>query len=268
MSNARKLARSVSRIELSTASGDSRREFFRKLGGAAVVGAAGAVVGIGPLTELAQAGETRGGGGRRAHQCFQIRERAATEEREIATPGQVTNGDEKRYENFIGSYSKGLPHSGIGEVDTAAYEQLVDAAEDGRAEAFEHVPLGGSVKLANPMAGIALDLEGTDSHQLAIGPPPALASQVRADDMVELYWMALCRDVTFADYATDASAQAAANELSSLAAFAGPKSGGSVTALNLFRGFTPEDLVGPYVSQFLLKPFSYGQYAMSGRIST
>lgn len=91
---------------------------------------------------------------------------------------------------------------------------------------------------------------------------------MRADDMVELYWMALCRDVSFADYVTDATAQAAATELSSLAGFAGPKSGGSVTALNLFRGFTTEDLIGPYVSQFLLKPFSYGQYAMSGQIST
>jgi hypothetical protein len=57
---------------------------------------------------------------------------------------------------------------------------------------------------------------------------------VRADDMVELYWMALCRDVNFTDYGTDASAQGAATELSSLAGFAGPKSGGSVTALNLF----------------------------------
>jgi len=233
-----------------------------------VVGAASGVVGIGPLTELAEAGEARGGGRRRAQEAFQIRERAAAEEREIATPAQVTNGDEKRYPNFIGSYSKGLPHNGLGEVDKAAYQQLVDAAEDGRAEAFENVPLGGTVKLANPVAGVAFDLEGTDSHQLAIGPPPALASQVRADDMVELYWMALCRDVSFTEYGTDASTQAAATELSSLAGFAGPKSGGSVTALNLFHGFTAEDLVGPYVSQFLLKPFSYGQYAISGQIST
>jgi hypothetical protein len=32
----------------------------------------------------------------------------------------------------------------------------------------------------------------------------------------------------------------------------------------LFRGFTAEDLIGPYVSQFLLKPFAYGPYAMDG----
>ena len=32
----------------------------------------------------------------------------------------------------------------------------------------------------------------------------------------------------------------------------------------MFRGFTREDLIGPYVSQFLLKPFAYGPYAMNG----
>jgi hypothetical protein len=188
MSNAEEFVRSGSRIELNTASGDSRRTFFRKIGGAAVVGAATGVVGIGSFTELAEAGETHGGGGRRAQEAFQIRERVAAEEREIATPTQVTNGDEKLYGNFIGNYSKGLPHNGIGEVDKAAYQQLVEAAEDGRAEAFENVPLGGTVKLANPMAGVAFDMEGTDSHQLAIGPPPALASQVRAKCARTTWW--------------------------------------------------------------------------------
>jgi membrane-associated phospholipid phosphatase len=35
----------------------------------------------------------------------------------------------------------------------------------------------------------------------------------------------------------------------------------------LFRGFTAEDTIGPYVSQFLLKPFAYGPYAMTGTMA-
>ena len=58
-------------------------------------------------------------------------------------------------------------------------------------------PLGGGEKLVNPLAGLAFDLEGTDSHQLAIPPFPSLASRDLADQAVELYWMALCRDVNF-----------------------------------------------------------------------
>jgi hypothetical protein len=35
-----------------------------------------------------------------------------------------------------------------------------------------------------------------------------------------------------------------------------------------FRGFTADGAVGPYVSQFLLKPFNYGQIPISGQIIT
>ena len=158
----------------------------------------------------ASAHEKTGRDGDRAQEGFKIRVRAAIEERDIPPPRQATNGDEERYANYIGSYSKGLPHNSIGEVDGAAYGRLLDAAREGEAEAFEEVPLGGTIKIVNPMAGVAFDLEGMDSHQLAIGPPPALAGQTRAADMVELYWMALCREVNFAQYGNDPLAQAAA----------------------------------------------------------
>jgi hypothetical protein len=80
--------------------------------------------------------------------------------------------------------------------------------------------------------------------------------------------MALCRDVNFSAYEANTLAAAAAVELSSLPAFAGPRSGGLVTPETLFRGFTAGDTIGPYVSQLLLKPFRYGAYGMSGQIST
>lgn len=260
--------RQQSLTALNLAAGNSRRVFLGNLGGAAALGMTTNAVGLSPLVEAASGHEGLRDGRERVRESFEIRKRAAEREREIAIPAQLANGDEQRYGTFIGNYSKGLPHNVIGEVDKAAYQRLVDAAEDGRVGAFENVPLGGNMKLVNPMAGIAFDLEGTDSHQLAIGPPPALASQVRADDMVELYWMALCRDVNFTQYGSDPLAQAAAAELSSLAGFAGPMSGREVTAQSLFRGFTAGDVVGPYVSQLLLRPFNYGQYAMSGRITT
>ena len=80
--------------------------------------------------------------------------------------------------------------------------------------------------------------------------------------------MALCRDVHFTDYATNPTVKTAASELSKLSAFFGPKSGGNVTAQTLFRGFTADDIRGPYVSQLLMRPFSYGQIQISGQIQT
>ena len=79
--------------------------------------------------------------------------------------------------------------------------------------------------------------------------------------------MALCRDVNFLDYGSDklGLTKAAAAELSSLKGFNGPRGkGGAVTPQTLFRGFTAGDAMGPFVSQFLLKPFAYGPYAMNG----
>ena len=82
-----------------------------------------------------------------------------------------------------------------------------------------------------------------------------MASRELAAVAIENYWMALCRDINLTQYGNEPLTQAAIAELNSLQAFHGPK---PVTPQNLFRGFTPGDVVGPYVSQFLLQPFSYG----------
>jgi hypothetical protein len=78
-----------------------------------------------------------------------------------------------------------------------------------------------------------------------------------ADIAVENYWMALCRDVNFTQYGNEPISKAAIAELNTLSAFTGPR---PVTPQNLFRGFTPGDVLGPYVSQFLLQPLTYGPF--------
>ena len=247
----------------------SRREFFTRIPGVAAVTLASAAV---PAISHAEATESKGSPGaanKRAAASFQIRLDAAQEEAEVPTSPQNANRDEEKYPNFIGNYHKGLPHNGIGEVTPAAYQAFLNAVHQGTWNAFEQVPLGGgqnAVKLVNPLAGQAFDLEGTDSHKLAIDPFPSVASQDLADQAVELYWMALCRDVNFLDYGSDklGLTKAAVAELSSLQCFKGPRINHAVTPQTLFRGFTAGDKIGPYVSQFLLKPFAYGPYAMNG----
>ncbi|TMJ47742.1 MAG: phosphoesterase, partial [Alphaproteobacteria bacterium] len=191
-------------------------------------------------------GGTVGAGADRVLDSYQLRVDAAQAEASIPIPKQKTNGDEQKYRNFIGNFHKGLPHNDVGEVDPNAYRDLLNALGKGTAAALEKkVELGGDTKLVNCLAGLAFDLEGTDSHQLEIPSFPKLASQDLVDQAVELYWMALCRDVNFANYGSETLTQAAHAELFNLPApFAG------VTAQTLFRGFTAGDLIGPYVSQF------------------
>src|SRR6267142_538965 len=222
--------------------GSGRREFLEQVGVAATL-AAGALES--PSTASAQLGGTLGSGSLgsvsppvgvtnpRVIQSFNNRVNAATAESLIPVPQQVTNGDETNVPNHIGNYSKGLIHNSIGEVDSSSYQSLLNAVNSGNPSAFDQIQLGGNTPLVDPQAGLAFDLEGTDSHQLAFGTPPSVASQSIADAAVENYWMALCRDVNFTQYGNEPLTAAAIAELNSLRACSHPK---PVTPQNLFRG--------------------------------
>jgi len=257
--------------------GSSRRAFLSRVGGAAATIAAGSTIVQSAVAATNGGAQEFGGshgpgaadsaatGRSRAVQSFNNRMQAAQAELSIRIPNEVTNGDEQRFPNHIGNYSKGLAHNNIGEVLPSSYASFLRAVNTGSPAAFNQIQMGGSVPLVDPQCGLAFDLEGTDSHQLVIGTPPSVASQQMADTAVENYWMALCRDVNFTQYGQEPLTQAAIAELNSLAAFRGPK---PVTPQNLFRGFTAGDVIGPYVSQFLLAPFSYGAVPVTQLLTT
>jgi hypothetical protein len=256
----------------------NRRSFLGRTG-ASTVAAAAASVALPSLlvSENANAGhaanpDERFGGddddSSRGTRCFQIRLKAATAERKIPAPPQINNGDEARYPNFIGNFSEGLPHNTIGEVLPEAYKALLLAVKTGEPEDFDAIPLGGNTKLAGPQGGIAFDLEGTDSAQLTIPPSPTLDSAERAGEMVEDYWMALARDIPFTQYGNEPITIAALEGLNKLKDFRGPKINGKVTPGTLFRGSTPGDLIGPYMSQFFLQPISFGTLGVAQMYKT
>jgi hypothetical protein len=252
----------------------SRRKFIGRVGRAAAASLAVSATGFSSVTPAA-AGQSSSSdatsdsgnstGNARAQQSLSIRRNAAQTELKVQNPREITNGDEQRYSNRIGNYSKGLAHNTVGEVVPASYHSFLQAVQGGEPQQFEQIQLGGTTPLVDPQAGLAFDLEGTDSHQLAIGTPPAVASRAMADTAIENYWMALCRDVNFTQYGNEPISQAAIAELNSLPAFAGPR---PVTPQNLFRGFTPGDVLGPYVSQFMLLPTSFGAIPISQMFTT
>ena len=122
--------------------------------------------------------------------------------------------------------------------------------------------------MVDPQAGLAYDLETYDPSQNSIPPFNTLTSPGLAAQMIEQYWQALTRDVSFSDYDTDPSVAAACSELGGLSSYAGPRIGGSVTPQCLFRGFTAGDVIGPYVSQFFLQPFQVGVIPFQGYLTT
>ncbi len=177
----------------------------------------------------------------------------------VKPAGHATNGDEARYANKIGSFSKSLPHNAFGEVDLDAYETLRKACVTGNPDDFDAVTLGGTNKLVSPQAGLAFDLQGIDAMAATVPAPPAIASAEMASEMVEHYWMKLLFDVNFLDYGTSADAARAAAELNGFgAAYKGPRIGGLVTPQSLFRDVLPGAKIGPYISQFMWLDTPYG----------
>jgi membrane-associated phospholipid phosphatase len=154
-------------------------------------------------------------------------------------------------------------------VVLSAYNALLTAINSGRPADFDAIPLGGTRGLTNPQSGLAFDLEGPDAHALVQPPAPAFASRQQAAEISENYWMALLRDVPFTQYAANPIANAAAADLTLYGAdFPGPKTGGAVTTATLFRGLTPGDRVGPYLSQFFYQDCNFGANKLEQKITT
>jgi hypothetical protein len=216
--------------------------------------------------------------GQRRLEALQRRIAAARAQAAQAHAVQANNGDDERYEDRRGSFTKGLLHDPLtGLAEPQGYEKLRNALRTGEPADFDAITLGGTRKLVNPQAGLAFDLQGADGHAMAAPPAPAFASDEMAAEIVENYWMALLRDVPFDEYESASSgpneAQAAASELTALGAgFKGAKAsvGGqeAVTPQTLFRGLTPGDQMGPYISQFLLLPVPFGAQSYDQRMLT
>jgi hypothetical protein len=256
--------------------GSSRRSFFGKMGalaGGAAVAAAGVpletlVGGASTSAAAAQSSPsafTSGGSfpvGGQARRAFvlAVREQAALNEFAKPLPAQIPNSDESVYANdhYIGNFTKNLPHDNLGQVDPAAYKTFLKACTTGREADFEAITLGGTAPYASPQAGLTVSLDGVDSGAITIPPSPTFSSAQRADEMVELYWHALCRDVPFWQYGQEPLTTAAIADLNRLSGFTGPKIGNQVTAQTLFRGNVVGDNVGPYVSQLFMLPTTFG----------
>ncbi|MEM9070937.1 MAG: vanadium-dependent haloperoxidase [Myxococcota bacterium] len=232
----------------------SRRRFVERAGAAAALVLSAPLL---PASASARAPSRH----RRPGEAAGVRIRAAKRQRRLAEslPRQERNRDEA-YPDLRGSFHKCLPQSRFGEVDVDAFRQLQRALRTGRPADFARIPLSSLAtrRLANPQGALTFNLTGADSHATRMRAAPAFGSAETAAEMVEVYWHALLRDTPFADYESDPLIETCLRDLNRLSAPVGPTEGGRITARTLFRGETPGDLVGPYVSQFLWKEVPFG----------
>ena len=172
-----------------------------------------------------------------------------------------TSEDEKKFEEFslpgFASFTKSLKHNSDGLVEPLSFNSLLRAIDKGTQKAFEKVKLGGGKRLlVNPLNAYSFQLIGNDSNGARMAPAPKFASRNTAVDMVERYWMALCRDIRFDEYANSSLIADACEDLNNLGFE--QEFGFQCSPNNIFRGSYAGCDVGPHVSQFLLQDFQFG----------
>lgn len=254
----------------------SRRRFLQ---GAASLSALGATGAIGAAPAAGRLQRTRNdslsppadGALERAAAVADLKIQAAQDQEQatLDLPPQPVNDDEALYadQGFYGSFYKSLPQNDFGEVDPRAFKRLQVAMATGAERDFRRLVLAPTANrpLANPQGAFAVQLAGLDSHATRMPAAPAFASATTAAEMGEVYWQGLTRDVPFMDYDDDPAIAGAVADVNRFSATVGPKVAGNVTPRTLFRGETPGDLNGPFVSQFLLKDVPYGPSVIEQR---
>jgi hypothetical protein len=250
--------------------GPNRRKFLGQVGAAATF-TAGALADPSVSSAQAISGNSNSPSGvappagvnnRRVIEAFEIRVAEAIQDAGVPAATNLNNGDEARYADKGGTYTKGLPHDRFGRVNLNAYQTFKTALNSGEFSDFEKIIMGGARTLNGPQAGLAFCLEALDNAQFGqpqVPPAPAAASDQNATELLEHYWASLLRDVAFTDYPSNAIAAQAAAELETQPTYLGPRdSSGQVTPTMLFRGIFPGATLGPYLSQFFLQPTFFG----------
>ncbi len=260
----------------------TRRDFLNTLRGLSTAGVAGSLVG--GATLLAPQESTAAidlfdkepiapeSGVHRQEQVYKLRKDVALYYKNLPLVSKSSNGDDSRYANRIASYTKGLPHNTLGEVDALSYQVYADAIDRGDWELMKQIPMGNPnanrLTFRNIPSLWSIDYFGPDAQNVYLPPAPAFASAETAGEMVEMYWQALTRDVPLSKYDTDPLIAEACADLSNLSDFRGPKENGVVTPKTIFRAGFDGVLNGPFISQFLLTDIQYGPYVIKPQILT
>ncbi|MSO19368.1 MAG: phosphoesterase [Acidobacteria bacterium] len=172
----------------------------------------------------------------------------------------TNNGDETRYPDKRGNFTKSLPHNDTGEVDPKAYDEFLSILQSGDAARFEQFPRDAqaNAKLSSPISAYAYEIVGADAQSVPLPPPPAFASAAHAFEMAEIFWHLLTVDVPLGEYDSNPLVLAATADLNAFTTKLAPRVGGKITPGTLFRGESAGDLIGPYISQFFWMDIPYG----------
>jgi hypothetical protein len=156
---------------MSAMKSNNRRSFLRGL-----AGLAGLVTPARSQSRPIRPPEIPPGLSQRSQTALRIREEAALFQCTQPPANPVSNGDETSLPNYIASFTKGLPHTQLGEVEPGTYQTLLYALSTGQQSDFENIDRGSGMKFQDPLAAFAYQMEGADSHILGTPQRPHSAA--------------------------------------------------------------------------------------------
>ena len=209
--------------------------------------------------------------------------------------GENESANLKNQPTHIANFTKGLPHdetTGI-IIEPQDYLKFIRGIDSGDVRDFEDTTLGppgqnavefpdnwtsqialsqGQIDQTKKVtvrawesqgAGLTFDLEGPDAQAVTMPPAPTLDSQELVTETIELYSMALLRDIPFAEFKSNKELAKAIDRLNTSSWITSPNLSRlstdeqgrlrePFTKQTVFRGITFGDSIGPYISQFLL----------------
>jgi hypothetical protein len=166
-------------------------------------------------------------------------------------------------------FSKTLKHDNNGLTTTEDLDRLIKVSTTkGNRENIQAVALSQDPSKTRKLEGIATSnsfwIRGCDTQMYDTGSKFLPADNLtNVGEMIEVYEKALLRDVSFADIHAETGsgvsrALTSINNYNDISAYKGPvSSSDTITGQELFRGNGKDELFGPYVSQYLVLPYSY-----------
>lgn len=158
-----------------------------------------------------------------------------------------TDNRDKEIRNYIGLFTKAFEHNKAACVNKKEYKKFLKWLKDGGDATFK---LSGKMKLIDVSCIRDMELFGQNAGTYKLKEAPRFKSRKMAMEMLELYAMALLRDIPLKEYETNSKVLKICRNLSNIDKIITPKI--------LFRGNTKGDYKGPYVSQFLYHSYKYG----------
>ena len=169
--------------------------------------------------------------------------------------------DDNCVEYYPWMFSKTLEHDPTtGFVKKEDIDKVVKASKEGSKDSLDDIVQSSdnNRKLENVAAANSFNHIGTDSSVPSVSYQ-AIDSSGSVFEQMEVYSLALNRDKSF--YELEDMGPTGAT-LSSLNSYddktTAPTINGEITNKTLYRGSAQDELVGPYVSQFLYLDFNYG----------